>query len=337
MIAPTEALRQVIDGIELSLSRFPNMWNEDASIAFSGGKDSIALAYGLASMGRRVGLRAIDMGYSPAWRGRIESIARALSLPLEVVAVSKLAEDDSVDLVARRDLAVRRAFLDGPSVSVATVTPCTNCYNCKIISLVYGGSVPTPSILFAHHAQDALSSFLKSALMYIDRWESGRLVFDKEAFRAVGSRIAADLSAGRQSAIDQLAALLSDGKAHTSEPPVERRSLHGKAYVIARPLFFVDEAATAAVAKISGASPESSGCGHSATAATRTPREIVHHELLPSIASTSTGRAALGNLLQLLATSLSADGTAKVDVRAARHQLLGANYKGGPDSLADRL
>lgn len=337
MIGPTEALRQVIDGIELSFSRYPNMWNEDASIAFSGGKDSIALAYGLAAMGRRVGLRAIDMGYSPDWRGRIESIARALSLPLEVVTVSKLAEDSSVDLDARRDLTVRRAFLEGPSVSAATVTPCTNCYNCKIISLVHGGSVTTPSIFFAHHAQDALSSFLKSALMYIDRWESGQPVFDKQAFRAVGERIAGELSAGRQSAIDQLAALLTDGKAHTSEPPVERRSLHGRDYVIARPLFFVDEAATAAVATASGASPESSGCGHSATAATRTPREIVHHELLPSIAASISGRAALRDLLDLLATSLTADGAANVDIRGARHHLLGAEYKGGPDSLADRL
>jgi hypothetical protein len=313
------------------------MWNADATIAFSGGKDSIALAYALAATGRAVGLRAIDMGYSREWRGRIEEIARSLSLPLEIVSVSKLAEDQTVDADVRRDLAVRRAFLDSPAASAPTVTPCTNCYNCKIISLVYGAGPAPPNILFAHHSQDALSSFLKSALMYLDRWEEGRKVFDKGSFRNLGIQIANGLISGKQATFDKLVSLLAEGKAHTSEPPVERRTLHGHTYVISRPLFFLDEVDTTALAQAADVRPESSGCGHSTSSATRTPREIVHYELLPNIAATESGRASLNALLELLAQHLTADGAATTDARGNRHRLLGAAYKGGPGDLADRL
>lgn len=306
-------------------------------IAFSGGKDSIALAFALKAMGHVSELRAIDMGYSSEWRGRIENIARALSLPLEIVTVAALVEDDSIDSAARNDLALRRAFLNGPGVDAPTVTPCTNCYNCKIISLVHAKGSVVPTIFFAHHVQDVLSSFIKSAIMHIDRWEDGHVIFDRNAFRRLGDRVADELRSGRQATVDQFASLLAERQANTSEPPIERRTLHSRTYMIARPLFFVDEAATTALAKASGAQPESSGCGHTTAAASRTPREIVHHELIPRISETSSGRDALRALLDLLATSLLADGSASFDSRSSRHLVLGSAYKGSPADLADRV
>jgi tRNA(Ile)-lysidine synthase TilS/MesJ len=336
-MTPEGALQRVVDGIELALTRFPEMWASDARIAFSGGKDSIALAHALAVTGRVTALRAIDMGYSSDWRGRIESIARSLSLPLEIITVSRLVEEAAVDPAVRKDLALRRAFLDGPGATAPAVTPCTNCYNCKIISLVHAGVSESPTILFAHHAQDVLSSFIKSGLMYIDRWEEGRRIFNKDAFRRLGNRVANELRRGHQATIDQFASLLLEGKAQTSEPPMERRTLHGRTYTIARPLFFVDESATAALAIATGARPEGSGCGHTAAAATRTPREIVHHELIPMISETAKGRATLRAFLELVASSLTVEGSLTFDVRGSRHLLLGTDYKGGPSDLADRL
>lgn len=332
-----EGLQGVIQGIEEAIRRFPEIWNPTARIAFSGGKDSIALAHALAVAGRPTGLRAVDMGYNPMWRGRIETIARTLSLPLEIVTASTLVKDDTVAPEVRRDLALRRAFLDKLTAADSTVTPCTNCYNCKIISLVHADDSATQTILFAHHAQDALSSFIKSAIMYIDRWKEGRPVFNRDAFRHIGFEIANDLRSGKQSTVDFIASLLAEGKAHTSEPPIERKTLHGSAYVIARPLFFVDESATAALAKAVVAQPESSGCGHTMAATTRTPREIVHHELIPLVSETAAGRESLRTLLRLLADSFAPDGTAFVDVRGSRHVLLGPDYKGSPADLGDRL
>ena len=248
-----------------------------------------------------------------------------------------MAKDDALDSEVRRDLVRRRAFLDNLAAN-PTVTPCTNCYNCKIISLVHADSSGTRTILFAHHAKDVLSSFMKSALMYIDRWEEGRRVFDRDAFRRLGTQIACELRLGDQALVDYLASLLAEGKAHTSEPPIERRTLHGRAYVIARPLFFVDEAATAVLAKTVVAQPESSGCGHSMASTTRTPREIVHHELIPVDLSDGGGSGeacACSSACWPTASLRTAPQTS--NVRRSRHLLLGPNYKGSPADLGDRL
>ncbi|MEG8057048.1 hypothetical protein QP150_10165 [Sphingomonas sp. 22L2VL55-3] len=102
-------------------------------------------------------------------------------------------------------------------------------------------------------------------------------------------------------------------------------------------MFFVRESVAAQIALDLGIQAESSGCGHTAAAATRTPREIVHRELLPLVAETHMGKAVLQELLEAVVTGLRADGTASVDVRGVRHLALGERYKGGPGTLADRL
>src|SRR6266487_1769606 len=61
---------------------------------------------------------------------------------------------------------------------------------------------------------------------------------------------------------------LDDGSAQTAEPPVEHRSVHGVEYWIGRPLFFVTERTTAAVAASLGVQIETSGCGHSLSSST---------------------------------------------------------------------
>lgn len=331
------ALGRVVGAVEAALARFPAIWAPEATLAFSGGKDSIALASAMAAMGRPVRLRAVDMGYASDWRNRIERLAAALGQPVEILVVADLVGGNLIEPSIKRDLTVRRAFLEGDGISNPTVTPCTNCYNCKILSLVDAARREVPTILFAHHATDALSSFIKSAVMHIDRWDEGNLVYERGQFRELATRIAQNLRQGSQVQVERLGELLSQGKAHTSEPAVERRTLHGQEYSIGRPMFFIEEAATAALVEALGIAAESSGCGHSAAPSTRTPREIVHYELLPLIAETAAGRRAIRDLSELLGTSLNADGTAQTDTRQSRHMLLGSGYKGGPDTLADRL
>ena len=277
------------------------------------------------------------MGYSQAWRGRIESLAESLRLPVQILTVADIVLSDETEPSIRRELTVRRAFLDEEGASRRTVSPCTNCYNCKILSLVDAVRGESPHILFAHHAEDALSSFLKSALMHLDRWQDGNETFDREKFRGLALRVAAELRAGTKGAVDRLTSLIDSGDAHTSEPPVERRKFKENGYRIGRPMFFVREAMTVAVTQDLGLCAESSGCGHSAAASTRTPREIVHYEILPFVAETDAGKAALGELFEAVAAGLAIDGSTGVDVRGVRHLLLGTRYKGGPDTLADRV
>ena len=277
------------------------------------------------------------MGYSDAWRGRINALAEGLGLPVQTLAVADIVRDDETEPAIRGELALRRAILDEVGLNGATVSPCTNCYNCKILSLVNAARYESANILFAHHADDALSSFLKSALMYLDRWRDGNETFDRARFRVLCMQIATDLRDGQSGAIDRLTALIASGHAQTSEPPVEQRDIKGQPYRIGRPMFFVPEATTAEVVRDLGLRAESSGCGHTAAAGTRTPREIVHYELLPFVAETDSGRAALQNLFDAVSAGLCDDGTTNIDVRGARHLILGARYKGGPETLSDRL
>lgn len=332
-----ELLHPVIEGIECAFERFPNLRDTDAQLAFSGGKDSIALAYALAAMGRPVRLRAVDMGYSDNWRHRIRALADVLALPIDIVEVASLISDDELDESVRKDLALRRAFLDSLEAGALMATPCTNCYNCKILSLVHADVGPGATILFAHHATDVLASFLKSVLMFHDRWAHGNTVFDRARFRSFGRDVAADLRTTESRYMGLFERYLEEGAAQTSEPPLEHRELHGRAYTISRPLFFVEERTTAALVASMELRAESSGCGHSAAASTRTPREIVHHELLPFVEETTDGRANLRRLFNLVVESVRVDGTVEVDVRTSRHLILGIEYKGGPNQLADRL
>jgi hypothetical protein len=332
-----DALRVVIGNIERAIALFAELDRADAALAFSGGKDSIALAYALKAMGRLVSLRAVDMGYSREWRDRILAIAAHLDLPLEVHVVKSIMIDDQLDADARQDLLRRRTFLDSPAAAGPTVTPCTNCYNCKIISLVHGGSGHLPILYFAHHATDSLASFLKSALMFHDRWARGNSIFDRHRFRGLAQLVAEDLRGGRSEYLKIFRAYLEDGSAHTSEPPLERRYLHGVDYVIGRPLFFVAEETTAELAASLCVRTESSGCGHSISSKTMTPREIVHREMLPAIAETPQGHLNLQKLQEAIKGRLNTDGTAQADVRTSRHILLGSTYKGRPEQLADRL
>lgn len=333
----SQALDKVAHATEVAMARYPAMSANGATLAFSGGKDSIALASALAALGHRVRLRAVDMGYSRDWRRRIEQLAVALGQQVEILVVADVMRNDLTEPGIRRDLALRRAFLDSPESAAPGITPCTNCYNCKILSLVDAARRDEPTILFAHHSTDALSSFLKSAVMYIDRWDMGNHVFERAAFRATATAVAKELRAGSERQLERLVDLLCNGRAQTSEPPVERRTLQGQSYIIGRPLFDLKEDATVALVKELGLQAETSGCGHSEAAASRTPREIIHYELLPFIAETAGGRSALEKLARHLTKSLNPDGTIPFDARESRHDLLGPAYKGGPETLADRL
>ena len=327
----------LLAGVEEALDRFPDLRDEEAVVAFSGGKDSISLAHALKQLGRRPRLRAIDMRYSPAWRGRIMSLADRLGLGVDVIEVDTLIKGENLDSSARDDLAVRRAFLDKADSTGLSITPCTNCYNCKIISLVYGDKQPAGLLLFAHHARDVVSSFLKSALMFEDRWKHGHKTFDRTRYRRSAMAMADELCLDDAPTLNRLERILTDGFAQTSEPPLERRALHRYDYRIGRPLFFVDEETNAETVRKLGIPAESSGCGHSATATTLTPREIVHREMIPRLVQTHRGRQSLLRMHDMVTESLKVDGTVISDVRTHRHLLLGAEYKGGPEQLADKL
>jgi tRNA(Ile)-lysidine synthase TilS/MesJ len=311
------------------LNRFPNLNRDQMTVAFSGGKDSLVLARSLQKLGKKVRLRAVDMGYSADWPRRIRELAAVMKLKVDVIPVRDLIQSHSTDSAALQDLADRRKFLDTLShVSAPNITPCTNCYNCKVIALTQFEGSEGEMIFFAHHKTDLISSFLKTCVMYFDRWEQGNQVFARENYMAVLRNVEIDLKSTDSHFRDSFLDYLQKGYANTEEPAYEPKSLYGVRFAIGRPLLLCDEAETRAYANELGVRFESSGCGHTATAVTRTPRELVQFDLLPSVLRSRIGTNNIRVLEDAVIRNLNADGSLRVNTRASRRELLGPAYKG---------
>lgn len=315
-----------------TFERFPHLDRSDVTIAFSGGKDSLALAHLIRSIGKRVLLRAVDMGYSPAWADRIRHMAALLDFSLEVAALRELLQEPEMNRSAQIDLANRRSYLEVIKDDyTGNVTPCTNCYNCKLIAIVYKQARADQIVYFGHHANDLISSFLKSAIMYYDRWIRGNAIFRKDSYAALAKMVGSDLIKKDSYFLDLFLEYLATGVASTEEPPYEIKNLHGSQLEIGTPLFLADENALRVYSDSLGVSVESSGCGHSTLSATRTPREIVHYEILPEVLRGRQGRVNLELLKEAILEHLNDDGTLRADARQNRDTLLGATYKGAGD------
>jgi tRNA(Ile)-lysidine synthase TilS/MesJ len=290
----------------------------------------------MREIGKRVRLRSVDMGYSASWAGRIMAMANALKFDLELLRVSDLIQLPSLHERARRELLVQRAYLDLLEVRRdANVTPCTNCYNCKILAITHGSAQDQDKdfIFFGHHSSDLLSSFLKSCIMYYDRWVDGHISFDRENYVKAALRVGDDLAKKDSAFLEIFLRYLKEGFASTEEPAYELKTLHGVKYAIGRPMIQVSEDTVRAYCQELGVGVESSGCGHTLASETRTPREIVQYEVLPIVLRGHHGRENLARIKCAVIESLNFDGSLKADARAGRSTLLGSAYKDGDQGM----
>lgn len=227
-----------------------------------------------------------------------------------------------------RNLSILDSIAPGSSI-----TPCTFCYNSKVIGLASAAAqLKAPAIVFAHHATDAVASLLKSALMYIDRWDRQHAVYSRAQFADLVEHTADDfLRAGVTSpSFARVKELVYEGCAATDEPPVQPLLMSWTSTVglrVIRPLFDVWEPEIVAFFADSGLTAEDSGCGHSATAAYHTPRELVHHGLLDRLVREGA-RELVSALASLVVHGLTPDGRLKINVRNERVRLLGDAYRG---------
>ena len=274
--------------------RFPHLSQHQATIAFSGGKDSVSLAHVMRQLGKDVRLKAVDMGYSALWEGRIRKLADGLGLPLTVVKIRDLIELSNVEPGVREDLRQRSAFLATLVNSNAKyTTPCTNCYNCKIVGLTNTILSDGEIIYFGHHADDMISSFLKSCIMYYDRWQCGHRVFERENFASLARLVADDLIATQSKFEALFLTYLREGRGSTEEPAYQENTLHGTKYRIGRPLLLVPEDMLRAYASTLKLEVELSGCGHTLTSETHTPREVIQYDVIPVVRRNSVGATRL--------------------------------------------
>jgi hypothetical protein len=308
--------------------------SEDVLVAFSGGKDSIALSLCLRELGYSVLPVAIDMGYEGGWAERIQGLCEAIGFHAEVIPVRAGLSQRMPELEAQK-IQLRLEVLNSISPDRAsTLTPCTHCYNSKVIVLDnVARAHGVTSLAFAHHHTDACASLLKEALLRIDRLDRKHNSYSRRSFEGLVTELATEAQSdfADTPVLDRITELVRDGLVDTDEPPRQplRSDRHGVDVV--RPLFELWENDVAAVTLRAGVTPEGSGCGHVATRNTETPREMVHYRVLRNATPRFRTR-----LSMLVLQGIDVAGRAVRRSRYRRLEDLGPDYKAMPP-ISDKL
>lgn len=328
MKMPAEFLQAVAD----TLRRYGLAGSgEEIAVAFSGGKDSIGLCFCMQELGHPFQAIAVDMGYESGWARRIAALAETLRIDVEIIGVrgpQLRGIRDADHLQIRKRLEILNSI---ESSGGSGGTPCTHCYNTKVIALdnaVRGRGLA--KIAFGHHLTDACASLLKEALLRIDHIDQGHEIYARRNFEALVMELAlesADYPRTGGGLTRRITELVQDRRIDTDEPPRQRLRLDNDGVDIIRPLFGTWENTLIRLSKQLRATPEGSGCGHGATANTETPREMVQYRVLRNASAQFSAHIAA-----LVLSGVSQDGRTSIKARYRRTEDLGADYKATPIS-----
>lgn len=324
----------LLDRVSATIDRYSLVSGSNSVlVAFSGGKDSALAAACLKAIGYRCVLVAVDLGYSRNWNTGLEQISSALGLPLQILSIrnsafkAQLSQEDQE--VVDVNLEVLQAF--SPQ-NLTEGSPCTNCYNTKVTALRhFAMQNEFEWVVFGHHATDAIVSFLKSAFMYIDRWDYSHPCWDRVTFEKLIADFADELarSSGPTPLLDRVTQLAEENLATTDEPPVQDLVRGHPKQRIARPLLGIFESEVLSVVRGCAVRFEPSNCGHGSLESTRTPREMVHCRLFLGSEGLQPNLEKLHYLVKLIELGLSGDGRLKSNSRDRRSELLGVDYRPG--------
>lgn len=321
--------RKLLDLTALSIDTFGLLSSSSIQLAFSGGKDSFVTAILLRDLGIDFQAIAVDMGYTNGWGERLRSNLSAFGIELEVIEVY------SNSTIAKISPAYQTHFKHGlskleeidPFEPKANVTPCTHCYNSKLHCMASMYTSENVELVFGHHETDALASLIKSFLMYVDSVKEKNQSYSNKRFRCLAEKVTKSLtSSSNAQVLNEIEVAINNGVAGTDEPPRQNMiDRHG--VEIIRPLWYVNESLIKSLSSELNLPVEGSGCGHGAAKCTRTPREIIHWEMLPALHANKSGLQALSILRSLLNNSITSDGRYKYNVRNNRGKIVGDNYK----------
>lgn len=324
-------LGRVVRQVETTLRRIPVLAASPVVVACSGGKDSLVLAVVLQELGLNPTAALVDLGYDNTWADRVTSRLEMLGIGSQVLAPAqpKLSAGTFLGTLGQlqRNLTVLSFDLE-PSV-----TPCTACYNSKVLLIQHelGSMSPAPVVAFGHHASDAAASLLKSVFMYMDRWDLGHETYERDIFRTACNEFGDQLMAGNRTLIDRIQEIIRSGLASTDEPLVQQLIVgDDQSLLMVRPLIDVWEHEIVDAVGELDVAPESSGCGHTAALDTQTPREIVLFEVVRRMEGIPELRSLLTEWINL---GLDDNGRLTVDARRRRTEILGPTYKAAPGGV----
>ena len=267
----------------------------------------------------------IDMGYEGGWSSRINGLAESLGLRTQLLMARRGSQSDGpVSVTIQRQIGI----LDGMTTGSVSGTPCTHCYNVKVLMLeAVARKEGATRVAFGHHITDASASLLKEALMFIDRWDNGNSIYDRRHFEELATELANEAFEStlesRSPLMEKIEGYVRAGKVDTDEPPRQPLMSGSSQIDIVRPLFGVEESSVSEVIGALQIRPEGSGCGHSMAIETQTPREMIHYRVLRSAAN-DVFRMWVRNLVEF---GVGVDGMTFTRSRQRRAAELGAEYK----------
>lgn len=326
-----------LDTIKKTITEFKLIEDsQKVTIALSGGKDSIFLALHLRELGYEIEPLTVDMGYSPNWKEEILLLGDKVGLGITVLN----AKGEEVT----KQLSLPQASFHQDSIkfleefdfkSNINVTPCTQCYNVKLLAInTHLKRNGEEKVAFGFHATDAIVSFLKSTIMFMDRWDAGHTTFNRNNFIAavedLRSIVLRNTFTG-SNFFNRLKELTLENLVATDEPPLKKVSIFSEEVLIVSPLFAIPEFIIQEFMTKNSIATQGSGCGHGATQSTQTPREIIHWDLIWKITNKETLDSFQRQLMQLVKLGITRTGELMRDVRKERSKILGETYK--PDGL----
>lgn len=296
--------------------------NQPFLIAFSGGKDSLLVNLILKELGYKTLAIHVNMGFRNS-KEHVEyllEMARKYSIEMEIFNVSSPNMQSMLPQSLQNKINERLGILfDSPQHGEDSYTPCTHCYNVKFLVLQYLAELyGVGHLALGHHGTDAVVSFFKSALMYIDRWDRGHETFSRRNFEQLIAELKKPGSEIRARAIE----LIAQDFAGTDEPPVKISPPGVRPLKIIRPLFGIFEHEIRGMYSNTSVRFMGDGC-ELGVKTVLTPRETIHHMLFDADLSLDL----LEDFHKIIDDHLNEDGTVRFDARNNRNRLLGDRYK----------
>ena len=307
------------------VSQITEKYNLDKKIivAYSGGKDSFFSCIVLKELGYDVIPIILDIGFENDWKIQIENLKK-YGISAEVVDKKILCSFSEWNNNSQIDY-----YFNMIKENIKKeLTPCTPCYNAKIMMLDFiAQKNKIRDCVFGHHGTDAVTSLLKSYFMYEDHFTLKHQKFDLKLFykMILDSKnifempVDTFLNSFQYKKIENL---IKKGLVGTDEPI---RQNYGRNCIV-RPLFNVlENEIIETVANENLFFPKAECFEREYRNCKRmTPRELIQKELL---LNKKTNLECIQILLNLIKDNLNEDGTMKYDVRRNRTNILGKQYE----------
>lgn len=312
----------VLDRIDCVMKKYNLDYEKKLLIAFSGGKDSFFVSVALKYLGYTIIPVMLDIGFHAGSEGI--SLLKSYGVVTELIDCNHVEKYCTLEDIEKINYFYNMILENMNSPK----TPCTPCFNAKMIMLnALSSYYEVTNVVFGHHGTDAVTSLLKSYLMYIDKCQLNHISFDRDLFFKTVLSYKNFFTTNLETFMStvphkQIISLLNQGLISTDEPI---RQKYNDFYAI-RPLFFVLESEIKEIVSRENINFPTAECFRTGirNPDTVTPREFIQEKICNS---NQTNKKILLYLIEIIEKNLDSDGQLIHDARRNRTHILGSEYE----------